>query len=160
MGSTLQQPLGMELQVFTHTAQTALTAQTVLPMHGFPQILGFPILGFHMACAGIAMVLGAWLLARRKGTAFHRGLGRLWVVLMVCTSVASFFIQARGQLSALHLLSVISLLAVAAALVSAWRRNLALHRKSMMGAYAGLVIAGLFALLPDRTLGQWLFGSP
>lgn len=149
MGSTLQQPLGMARQVFIHTDQTAL------PMPGFP-----PVLGFHIACALLAMVLGAWLLARRKGTAFHRGLGRLWVVLMVCTSVTSFPIQAHGHLSALHLLSVISLLAVAAALVGAWRRNLALHRKSMMGAYAGLVIAGLFALLPDRILGQWLFGSP
>lgn len=155
MGPTYQQPQGMARQAFTHTDQT------VLPMPGLPPFLGFPpVLGFHIACALIAMVLGAWLLARRKGTAFHRGLGRLWVILMVCTSVASFFIQARGQLSALHLLSVISLLAVAAALVGAWRRNLALHRKSMMGAYAGLVIAGLFALLPDRTLGQWLFGSP
>jgi uncharacterized membrane protein len=123
-------------------------------MPGFP-----PVLGFHIACAVIAMVLGAWLLARRKGTAFHRGLGRLWVVLMVCTSVGSFFIQARGQLSAFHLLSVISLLSVAAALVGAWRHNLDQHRKWMRGAYAGLVIAGLFTLWPDRMLGRWLFGS-
>ena len=117
------------------------------------------VIWFHIVCAGSSVVLGAWLLSRRKGTPIHRWLGRLWAALMLCTSIGSFQIQAKGHLSMLHILSIVSLVAVAAAVVGTLRHNVELHRKSMIGAYSGLVVAGIFALLPYRMLGQLIFGS-
>ena len=117
-----------------------------------------PIVWFHVACAATSVVLGAWLLSQRKGTRPHRWLGRLWVVLMLCTSIGSFQIQANGHLSGLHVLSIVSLAAVSAAVIGVLKHNRELHRKSMIGAYTGLVIAGIFTLLPYRMLGQLVFG--
>lgn len=116
-----------------------------------------PIIWFHLACAVTSLVLGAWILSRRKGTQVHRWLGRLWVALMLCTSIGSFFIQARGRFSWIHILSVITLLALAAAIIGARKRDIALHRRAMVGTYIGLFTAGVFTLLPYRMLGQVVF---
>lgn len=77
---------------------------------------------------------------------------------MLCTSLTSFLIQARGALGPIHILSLVSILAVASAIYGARTRNLTLHRKSMKGAYFNLVGAGLFTFLPNRMLGKLLFG--
>lgn len=118
-----------------------------------------PIIWFHVVCAAFSVVLGAWLFSRRKGTATHRWVGRIWVLLMLCASISSFQIQANGHLSWIHVLSVITLASVSAAVVGALKGNRDMHRKSMIGAYAGLVIAGMFTLLPYRMLGQFVFGA-
>ena len=119
-----------------------------------------PIIWFHVACASASVVLGAWILGRRKGTTVHRWLGRFWVLLMLSTSLGSFLIQARGRFSLIHLLSVVTIIAISAAIYGALKHDLELHRKSMIGAYVGLIIAGVFTLLPYRMLGQLVFGSP
>ena len=64
---------------------------------------------FHVATVLPAAVLGAFLLARPKGTPSHRLLGKIWLVLMVMTSLSTFFIHGIntvGGFSPIHLLSV------------------------------------------------------
>jgi len=117
-----------------------------------------PHVWFHAVCALIAIIIGAYLLSRQKGTMSHRALGRVWVVLMLSTSIGSFFIQSSGTFSSIHILSVVSIVAVASAVYGARNKNLELHRMSMIGAYCGLVIAGAFTLLPQRLLGKIVFG--
>lgn len=112
----------------------------------------------HEAFSGTAILLGAYLLSFPKGTRPYRVVGSTWVVLMLLTSGTSFLIQQRGGLGPIHILSVVSSAAVISALVGARRRNLTLHRTSMIGAYAGLVGAGAFTVLPYRMPGELLFG--
>ena len=64
---------------------------------------------FHVATIVPAALLGAYLLARPKGTPVHRLLGKVWLVLMVVSSASTFFIHAIDVLmgfSPIHLLSV------------------------------------------------------
>ena len=110
----------------------------------------------HLAAALIASLLGAFVLLKPKGTARHKRMGRVWACLMVFVAVSSFWIQARGHLSWIHGLSVWILFCMPMALVSIRRGNVRAHRIWMTGSYAGLMIAGLFTLLPHRMLGSML----
>lgn len=112
-----------------------------------------PIILAHIAAALAAVLTGALMFAARKGTRLHRLSGRLWVVLMVIAALLSFGIRSSGHFSWIHLLSVVTLLVIGRALVAIYQRNIRTHQYAMTGAYAGLVIAGVFTLLPDRRLG-------
>jgi uncharacterized membrane protein len=115
-----------------------------------------PAILVHLATAIPAALLGAVILSRRKGTTVHKMLGRVWVVLMLVTAVGSFGIQTSGRLSWIHILSVVTIVSIVAALISIRRGNREAHRRSMQGAYGGLMIAFAFTLLPGRLMGQWL----
>lgn len=113
----------------------------------------------HLAVALVALLIGASLLLRRKGTASHKALGWVWVVLMLGAAITSFFIQARGRFSLIHVLSVVILVTVPLGIMHIRRGNVRRHKYTMASAFAGLAIAGAFTLLPYRMLGQLLFGS-
>jgi uncharacterized membrane protein len=109
----------------------------------------------HLATAVPAAVLGAFILSRRKGTPVHKLLGRIWAALILITAVDSFWIRPNGAFSWIHILSVVTIVSVLWALVAIRRGKVQQHRRSMQGAYAGLMIAFAFTLLPGRLLGQW-----
>lgn len=114
----------------------------------------------HLAAAVAAMALGAAVFLRRKGSASHRRLGRAWAVLMLIVIGSSFLIRTNGHFSWLHLLSVGSLVALVLAVYHARNHNLHAHRSTMLGLYVGgLVIAGIFTLLPSRVLGWHLWNA-
>lgn len=116
-------------------------------------------LALHLVTVVPALPLGAWLLFRRKGDATHRLLGRVWAVLMLVGAASSFGLTSlMGHLSPIHLLSVITLVGIPRGVWLAMRHRVADHRRTMMRVYTGLVVAGLFAFLPGRLLGVWLFG--
>ena len=118
-----------------------------------------PVIITHVASAAGALVFGAVTLSLRKGTTLHRVLGRTWVVLMALTALVSFWIQASGHFSWIHLLSVGTLLALVSSIYAAIRGNIHAHRKGMISAYTGLAIAAVFTLLPGRRLGALLWGA-
>jgi uncharacterized membrane protein len=99
------------------------------------------------------------MLLRRKGTASHRLLGRLWVGLMVGVAVSSFWIfemrQGAGP-SWIHLLSVWTLVSLTAAVWFIRRGNVRAHQGFMIGTFAGLLGAGIAAMAPGRTLMPYL----
>ena len=111
---------------------------------------------FHLVTATPAMVLGGFVLWRKKGTMLHRFLGRLWVALMLLTAVGSFGIKSSGQFSWIHILSVVTIVSIVTGLVAIRRRKREQHRRCMQGAYTGLMIAFVFTLAPTRILGQWV----
>lgn len=111
----------------------------------------------HMIAALVAVIAGGIVLFRPKGTAAHRILGRVWVGLIIYVAVGSFFIQARGRLSLIHVLSVVIIVSIVAAIYAIRRGNFRRHQISMCISYASLCIAGLFTLLPYRMLGQLIF---
>lgn len=112
----------------------------------------------HLATILPALPIGAFVLLRRKGDALHRWVGRLWALLMAVGAVTSFGVRTSGHLSPIHILSLVTLIALPRAIVQARRRQIVQHRRTMTILYASLVIAGYFTLLPSRLLGGFLFG--
>jgi uncharacterized membrane protein len=122
-----------------------------------------PVVAIHLASALAAIALGAWLLAKRKGTPAHRGLGWAWVVAMGVATASSGFIRsdmvpALGGLSPIHLLTLLVLVQLPRGLWYIRTGNVEGHRRTMRGLYiGGCAVAGLFTLLPGRFLGQLLW---
>ena len=117
-----------------------------------------PVIAAHAAMAGAALLVGAAVLARPKGTASHRALGWTWVVLMASVASISFAIRYNG-FSWIHGLSVFTLFALVFGVADARRRNIKAHRTTMISIFVGaLLITGLFTLLPQRLIGQALRG--
>jgi uncharacterized membrane protein len=118
-----------------------------------------PVIAAHAALAGAALVVGGAVLARPKGTTSHRLLGWTWVVLMASVASISFAIRYNG-FSWIHGLSVYTLFALAFGVMHARRRNIKAHRLTMISIFVGaLLITGLFTLLPQRLIGQALWGA-
>jgi len=122
-----------------------------------------PLIALHLTSALLAIVLGAVLLTRRKGTGGHRTLGWVWVVLMAIVAFSSVFIRG-GTLpnlagwSPIHLLTLTVLIAVPAAVVAIRRGHVARHRAAMISIYVGAcLVAGAFTLLPGRFLGDLIW---
>ena len=107
-----------------------------------------PVIAFHVGLAVFALLVGAVVLSRRKGTSSHKLLGRIWVAAMVAVAVSSFWIfeirRGAGP-SWIHLLSVWTLISLAAAVWFIRRGNVRAHQGFMLGTFAGLAIAGMLA---------------
>ncbi len=113
----------------------------------------------HLFTAVPAIPLGAFVLWRKKGGRIHRLLGRIWGTLMMVTALSTFWLQSlSGGFSFIHLFAVLTLVSIPIALWNARRGNIRAHRNAMRGVYAGLISAGLLALVPGRTLGALLLG--
>jgi len=114
----------------------------------------------HLAFALAALALGSVVLARRKGTASHKMLGRIWASLMAALALSSFWIfeirQAVGP-SFVHLLSVWTLISLACAIYFIRRGNMRAHKGFMIGTFLGLAGAGAGAFMPGRALYAFFF---
>lgn len=110
----------------------------------------FPV-WIHLATVVPSVPLGAYVLWRRKGDAWHRRLGKLWAALMLTTAATGFFIHSIGDgLSFIHIFSAWTLAAIPYAVWQVRNGKIEAHRRTMRGVYIGLCTAGLFALLPGR----------
>lgn len=119
----------------------------------------------HVAAVLPAAVLGAYILVNRKGTPAHRLLGKIWMLLMVVTSLSSFFIHEIDLFhgfSPIHLLSISVLVGAWRAVTAARAKNIRAHKAAVIGMYfGGIVIAGLFTLIPGRIMNAVVFsGGP
>lgn len=119
----------------------------------------------HLATVLPAFVIGTWLLANRKGSPLHRMLGRIYLVLMLVTALATLAMPAHvgpqwlGHFGFIHIFSLMVLYFVPAAWFAARRHNIKTHRNNMIGVYlGGIIIAGSFAFMPGRLLHNWVFG--
>lgn len=135
-------------------------------MNSFTRLLAqHPLIFVHMVCAIAALVLGAVLLLRRKGTPSHRALGWAWVLLMAGATISSAFIRDTGMINLagftpIHLLTLLVAVQLPRAVLAIRRGRVEAHRQAMRGMYiGGCVVAGLFTLLPGRFLGRLLWGA-
>ena len=120
----------------------------------------------HLATVVPAFLIGTFLMVRAKGTARHRQLGQIYLLLMLVTGCTTLFMSAEvgpkffGHFGYIHLLSILTLVTVPTAFFAAKTHQVAIHRNCMIGLYfGGILIAGSFALAPGRLLHGWLFGS-
>jgi uncharacterized membrane protein len=127
-----------------------------------PLLNAAPAIPLHAFAAMSAFVLGVVQFAAPKGTLPHRTVGWIWVLLMATVAVSSFWIhQIRllGPWSPIHLLSIFTLLMLPLAVWRAHTHRVADHRLIMTLLFTGaLVVAGLFTLLPGRTMHAVLLG--
>ena len=118
------------------------------------------LITLHAALAAAALAVGAAVLARRKGTASHKLLGRTWVALMVAVALSSFWIfeiRSGAGPSPIHLLSAWTLISLALAVWFIRRGNVRAHRGFMIGTFVGLAAAAIGALAPGRALYRLFF---
>jgi uncharacterized membrane protein len=128
-----------------------------------------PIIAVHMTAALGALVTGPVALWARRGTQqrpkLHRAFGYAWVTLMVATAVSAIFIRDfrlpnLAGYTPIHLLVPVTLAGLFGAFWSLARGNIARHRSLMQRLYiGGCIVAGSLTLLPQRYLGQLVFGQ-
>lgn len=120
-----------------------------------------PVVKIHLYTALAALVLGAVLMAARKGRTFHRAAGWTWVGLVMTTAVSTLFITGLngGKWSLIHLFTGWTLIVLPLAVMWARRRDVARHRRAMMGLFYGAFAINLvFTFIPGRTMWNLFFG--
>jgi uncharacterized membrane protein len=111
----------------------------------------------HIASALCALVLGAALVSRRlKGDRLHRFAGWTWVAFILTVAISSLWIPKFMTLSWIHVFTLVTLVFLPLGVYRARTHDVRRHRATMIGLFAGLVIAGLFTLVPGRFLGNAL----
>ncbi len=118
------------------------------------------VIQIHWVAAMLALVFGIVMLIRRKGTASHKMIGRVFIGLMLVTAFSSFFIREinRGSFSWIHIFIPITLFASWEAIYYIRKGNLRRHKRAVIGMFFGaLLIPGLFTLLPGRRMWMLFF---
>jgi uncharacterized membrane protein len=111
-----------------------------------------------MTAALSALVLGTVQLARPKGTYSHKTLGWTWVTLMLTVAVSSLWIPSFLHFPWIHLFTALTLVSLPFAIWKIRHGNVRGHAGAMKGLYiGGLVIAGIFTLVPGRLIGNLLW---
>ncbi|HYR10991.1 MAG TPA: DUF2306 domain-containing protein [Longimicrobium sp.] len=103
---------------------------------------------FHTGCALVALVSGAAVLLRRKGTRSHRRIGWIYVGSMLALNVTALMIyRLFGGFGPFHAAAIASLVTVVGGIVPAYRRKPANwvehHYAWMTGSYVGLCAAAV-----------------
>ena len=144
--------------VFTPGAWSVALPET-LKFDLAPLFAQSALVQFHLATVAIALVLGPIQFVLPKGTGAHRLFGWIWAAAMLSTAIATFFIRDMrdGQLSPIHLFSLMTFIGVPMALWLA-RVKVMSHARAMTGLYIGLVIAGVTAIAPGRLVWETFFG--
>jgi len=124
---------------------------------------------FHWITVSLAFVFGLIIFSQKKGTGFHKAMGWSYVILMVATMVAAFFIRSPGGytlapglsgFSLIHLFIPFTAFGLGGALIAIKRGRSRHHARGMISTFLGaLLIAGLFTLLPGRRMNLLLFGD-
>ncbi|MFZ4715211.1 MAG: DUF2306 domain-containing protein [Bacteriovoracaceae bacterium] len=114
-------------------------------------------LWLHLITIIPVLIVGPFILFRRKGDKLHKVLGKMWAILMIVSCLFSFGIQSDGGLSWLHGLAAFTIFSVVRALIAIKRKDLKTHERAMRGSYVGACIAFIFAAaVPSRLIGGWL----
>lgn len=108
--------------------------------------------GFHFVLALTAIIIGAVVLLRRKGTISHRVLGTIYVICLMITNITALTMyEIDGRMTLFHWFAILSLATFTpgyiAILVYKFRRTpfwLELHRQFIAWSYYGLCAAGVW----------------
>jgi uncharacterized membrane protein len=132
----------------------------------FTPILSLPLdLALHLWAALLAVLLGPVALYRRRRDRRHKVAGYAWVVAMALVALSSFSLTAGilpvvAGFGLIHLLSVWVLWQLWRGVDAARSGQLRRHKATMRGLYwGGLMVAGIFTLLPGRVLNEVLFAE-
>ena len=118
----------------------------------------------HLLTVIPCVLIGGYLLAVKKGTPFHKLLGKLYMSLMVITAVITLFMPAYvgpqflHHFGYIHLFSILTLYSVPTAIIAVKKGQIKKHKFKMIFLYVGaIIIAGGFTLSPGRFLHTLFF---
>lgn len=127
-----------------------------------------PIVAIHMTFALAAVVIGPMALwTRLRSIArprWHRAFGYAWVTCMLGAALSALFIRGYrlpniAGYSPIHILIPVTLFSLWRAFRYLAQGNTRGHQLTMQWTYGlACIVTGLFTLLPQRYLGQWLWG--
>lgn len=125
-----------------------------------------PILMYaHLITVVPCVFLGLMLLFMRKGSPLHKGLGKVYMSLMMVTAIITLFIPAQvgpqffGHFGWIHSFSFLTIYTVPTAYTAIRNGRVKSHQRKMILLYIGaIVIAGGFTLAPGRYLHGVFFG--
>jgi uncharacterized membrane protein len=107
----------------------------------------YPVGWIHTIASLIALVAGAVVLVRPKGTPVHRLRGRIYALALVATCLTSFAIYRRGMFWFPHWFGVASLIVVSAGVALAHFKRprgwMHLHLTCMVASYYMLIGGGV-----------------
>jgi len=132
----------------------------------FTPILDAPFLvQLHLIAAVPAVLVGPFVLFRKRRDRIHKTLGYVWVMAMACLAFFALFIRSEfafmGFFGPLHGFSLLTLWSLWRGITLARQGNYAGHAAAFQGLwYGGIGGAGLMNFLPGRTMNQALFGGP
>jgi uncharacterized membrane protein len=127
-----------------------------------------PVIATHLSLALTALVIGPVALWSRLGTTrarLHRGMGYAWVTCMAGTAFSGIFIRDFGLpnwagYTPIHLLVPVTFFSLYKGLKAIAHGQIKMHRRTMQTTYIlACVVSGLFTLLPQRYLGQLVWGQ-
>ncbi len=121
---------------------------------------------WHALTVTFAFIIATVLLVQRKGTEGHRQWGQIFMLLMMLIAITTLVMPATigprlfNHFGPLHLLSVLILYAIPAAFYSVKTGNILAHKRHILVVYFfGFILAGTLALMPNRFIHVWLWGS-
>ena len=125
-------------------------------------------IALHMSAALGALLIGPvalWArLGKRQRPKLHRAFGYAWVTLMLVTALSAVFIRDYqlpnvAGYTPIHLLVPLTLYGLFGAFWYLHHKNFDKHRITMQRLYFGACVgAGAFTLMPQRYLGQLVWG--
>ncbi len=128
-----------------------------------------PLIAVHVTAALGGVALGPFVLWARQGRTqrprLHRALGYAWVTLMLMTAISALFIRDFrlpniAGYTPIHLLVPATFYGLGRAFLKLAQHDIRSHRISMQATYiSACIVAGAFALLPDRYLGRLVLGQ-
>lgn len=127
-------------------------------------LLHMPLyLQIHVSCALVSIILGAFVVLRRKRDRLHKITGYIWAVAMAAVALSSFWIREYaliGPFSPIHLLSVLTLWTLWSGIRFAVAGHIRAHRAAFRNLYwYGLLVAGTLNFLPGRRMNQVVFAN-
>lgn len=108
----------------------------------------------HFGAALLALVLGPIIMLRKKGDKYHRWLGRIWAVCMLCITVSALVMyDMLGRPNLFHFFAIVSLATLIPGVWSIRKfkksrdpRHLITHQYCMVWAFFGLAAAGIWQM--------------
>ncbi|PQB08063.1 hypothetical protein BST83_13595 [Polaribacter filamentus] len=120
----------------------------------------------HLITVVPCFFMGAYLLSVKKGTRFHKSLGKIYMSLMMITAIITLFMPADvgpqffNHFGYIHLFSFLTLYSVPTAIIAIRKGQVKKHKLKMIFLYVGaIIIAGGFTFTPGRYLHTFFFGN-
>ena len=119
----------------------------------------------HLYTIAPCLPLGFYLIiVSGKGAVLHKKLGYVYMVLIFFSAIVSLFLKAYvgptflNHFGWIHLLSLLTIWTVPRSLIAVKKGDILRHKRGMKLLYwTGLILAGLFTLMPGRYLHSVLF---
>lgn len=114
----------------------------------------------HLYTIAPCLPLGLYLIAfSDKGKTLHKKVGYIYMTLLFFSAIVSLFLKAYvgpkflNHFGWIHLLSLLTIWTIPMSLIAVKKGNIKRHKRGMQLLYwMGLILAGLFTLMPGRYL--------